>query len=176
MDRTCETCSSGLLIARADARYCSTACRMKAYRHRKRRALPESMTSQNHWVRHDANKVPLSAVGGPASSTDPQTWCSYQDAAQSTIGVGVGFVLGGGIGCIDLDHCITGGKLEPWAAEIVAQHRDSAILIERSRSGEGVHIFTEMDTGRGRVVRDGRNIETYPPDSGRYIAVTGDRL
>lgn len=89
------------------------------------------------------------------------------------MGHGIGFVLGNGIGCIDLDHCLTSGRLEPWASQIVEKHRSRALLIEVSPSGDGIHIFLPMEQGPGRVVRDGRRIETYPPDSGRYMTVTG---
>jgi len=87
--------------------------------------------------------------------------------------VGLGFVLGDGIGCWALDHCLVDGKLEPWAADVIAGITDP-ICIERSQSGEGVHIFVYAEEGPGRKIRDGRNIEFY--SVGRYIDVTGDRL
>lgn len=164
------------MLARADARFCSTRCRVAGNRADRIPKLPRSMTSQRRWVRHDATKRPITTSGTPASSTNPATWGTYREVRDSTVGFGIGFVLGGGIGCIDLDHCINDGRVAPWAQEIIDAHRDTAVLIEVSRSGEGVHIFNRMDPGRGRMIRDGRNIEIYPPESGRYIAVTGRPL
>ena len=49
-----------------------------------------------------------------------------------------------------------------------------ALLIEVSQSGRGLHIFLPMGPGRGTKERaGGRRVETYPPDSGRYIARLG---
>lgn len=121
-------------------------------------------------------KVPRQLNGRHASSTDPRTWTTYSAARASNLGEGIGWVLGEGIGCIDLDHCIVDGRLQSWAEAIIRKYRRRALLIERSWSGDGVHIFLRMKPGGGRRIRDGRNIEVYPPDSGRYIAVTGRRF
>lgn len=114
--------------------------------------------------------MPIQTDGTPASSTNPVTWTAYSDVKDMKR---VGWVLGEGIGCIDLDDCIRDRRLEPWAAEIVGNYKKQAVWIEVSPSGRGVHIFLPMKQGRGRVIRDGRNIEVYPPDSGRFICVTG---
>ena len=99
------------------------------------------MTSRARWVRHDARKRPLTASGGPASVTDSSTWSTYAEAARSPHGTGLGIVLGDGLGCIDLDHCIEGGVLAPWAAEVLDEWRDRAVFIEVSMSGTGLHLF-----------------------------------
>ena len=121
-------------------------------------------------------KVPLSLSGHDLDVRDSRRWVSFEEARRSKVGTGFGIVLGGGLGCIDLDKCIDGGRLAPWAREIVDQHRDEAYLIERSMSGTGLHIFLPMAEGRGRRIRDGvQNVEVYSsPD--RYIAVTGIRF
>ena len=121
-------------------------------------------------------KVPLSLSGHDLDVRDSRRWVSFEEARRSKVGTGFGIVLGGGLGCIDLDKCIDGGKIAPWAKAIVDQHRDEAYLIERSVSGTGLHVFLPMAEGKGRRIRDGEvNIEIYSsPD--RYIAVTGDRL
>lgn len=176
MERQCEQCGGRLpLTLRAGAQFCSNACRQKSYRARKRRGVPVEMTRRNRWVRHDENKVPLTLFGGPASVVDPRTWTTYAKAAASPVGAGLGIVLGDGLGCIDLDHAIEDGRVKPWARAIIREHRSEALLVERSRSGEGIHIFLPMAEGRGRRIRDGeRNVEIYSRE--RYIAVTGDRL
>ena|SRR5690625_1055631 len=173
---TCEQCSGRIpLPRRADARYCSAACRQRAYRRRSRRGIPAEMTARPRWVRHDASKMPMTLFGRPASVVDPRTWTTYEKAAASTVGTGLGIVLGDGLGCIDLDHCFVGGKLAAWAKAIVDEHRNDAVLIEKSMSGAGVHLFVPMAEAKGRRIRDGEvNIEIYSRD--RYIAVTGDIL
>lgn len=162
-------------------RYCSAPCRKRAWR--QRRAVPRKMRATPRWVRwtleprrDKLTKVPRQLNGRHASSTDPRTWTTFAAARSSSLGEGIGWVLGEGIGCIDLDDCIIDGRLQPWAEEIIRKYRRRALLIERSWSGEGVHIFMRMKPGAGRRIRDGRNIEVYPPDSGRYIAVTGRRF
>ena len=118
--------------------------------------------------------MPMTLFGGPASVVDPRTWTTYEKAAASTVGTGLGIVLGDGLGCIDLDKCIDGGKLAPWAREIVDEHRDAAVFIEESMSGTGLHIFLPMVEAKGSRVRDGeRKIEIYSRE--RYVAVTGKR-
>lgn len=156
---------------RADAKFCSAKCRVYASRKPK---LPVEMTSRPRWVRRDANKVPLTGAGRYASSTNSKTWASFEHVSKSSVGVGLGFVLGDGIGCWDFDHCITDGKLAGWAREAIESIPERVIFAEVSQSGEGVHVFVEAKEGKGRVIRDGRNIEFY--STGRYIAVTGNRL
>ena len=118
--------------------------------------------------------MPIQTNGSPASSTNPRTWTSF-DAVKDF--PRRGWVLGEGIGCIDLDDCIRDGRVAGWAQKIIDGHRESAVWIEVSPSGNGVHIFVPMNQGRGRRIRDGlRSVEVYPPDSGRYIAVTGEKF
>ena len=177
--RECGYCGKSIAGKRAGAKWCSTSCRVMAGRARKR--FPDEMTSADRWVRYKLvprkngklTKVPIQLDGRNASSTDSATWTSFKAAQASSVGDGLGWVLGNGIGCLDLDQCLVDGVLVGWAREIVEEHRDRAVLIERSLSGEGVHIFLPMERGAG-TVRAG--IEVYPPDSGRFIAVTGERL
>lgn len=175
MNRTCPECSARIpLTAAHNARFCSNACRQRAYRRRSRRGIPVEMTARPRWVRHDASKRPLTLFGGAASVTDPLTWTTYEKAAASSVGTGLGIVLGDGLGCVDLDHCIEGGKLAPWAAEVLDEWRDRAVFIEVSMSKTGLHLFAPMAEGPGRRIRDGeRCIEVY--SRARYMAVTGRR-
>lgn len=172
----CERCGERLKVSEGRgrrARFCGTACRVAAHR-AKRQPLPVELTCRPRWVRHDEAKRPLTIFGTAASVTDARTWTSFERVRSSSVGVGLGIVLGSGLGCIDLDHCISGGVIASWAQEIIARHRGEAYLIERSRSREGIHIFLPMSEARGSKIRDGRNIEVY--SQARYIAVTGDRI
>ena len=170
MDRTCGRCGDRLgFEVRADARYCSTRCRVAA--HRAAKKLPKALTSRPRWVRH-RDKVPLTADGKPASSTDQATWTSYVDAAASPAGDGLGFVLNGdGLACLDLDHALEDGQLVPWAAEVLAQIPPT--YVEVSPSGEGLHVWGTAKVHVFGKVRDGRNLEFYT--NRRYLTVTGRR-
>lgn len=154
-------------LARADARFCSGRCRVRAHRARQ---LPAELTKRPRWVRRSANKVPLTVAGSPASSSNPATWASYAEAEASSAGVGLGFVLNGdGIGCIDLDHCLTDGELTDWARKIL--DRCPATFVEVSPSGHGLHVWGRIPEDAGRR-SDG--VEVY--STGRYIATTGQRF
>lgn len=174
-DRSCEVCGASINLLRADARTCSPRCRKRLSR---KSPFPAEMVGADRWVRRERSKRPVTVEGAPASSTDAATWSSYLVAARSTVGVGLGFVLGDGIGCVDLDDCFDdAGELVPWAAVELADRAADALFVEVSQSGRGLHIFVPMSAGKGRVIREGgRRVEVYPPDSGRYIAVTGRRF
>lgn len=171
MSRSCINCAAPINTLRAHAKFCSPACRVS---HHRSKALPAEMVAVPRWVRHDASKRPLSAIDGASAGWQlPGAWTTYAEAKKSPHGVGLGFVLGGGFGCWDLDHCIVDGELLPWAREVIASIADP-LWVERSMSGDGVHIFVRAEEGPAVKIRDGRNIEFYSRD--RYIAVTFDRL
>ncbi|MFB9248536.1 bifunctional DNA primase/polymerase [Sphaerisporangium melleum] len=132
------------------------------------------MTRRETWVRRTARKVPVTTGHRVASATDRSTWTTYRSACRSSAGVGLGFVLdGSGVVCIDLDHCLTGGVVAPWAQEIL--DRLPRTFIEVSASGHGLHIFGRGHIATGRRIRrgDGAAIEVY--GDRRYIAITGMR-
>jgi|LSQX01.3.fsa_nt_gb primase-polymerase (primpol)-like protein len=165
MRSTCETCGEALPIQRAGRppKYCSSACRQAGYRARKRRQLPREMIEADRWVTADG-KRPVTADGRPASSTDPSTWGPRANVADGPHG----FMLGAGFACIDLDGCIrAGGRVEPWARQILATVPTA--FVERSVSGRGLHIFGLMPEGPGRNL--GR-AEYY--SKARFIRVTGE--
>lgn len=171
----CGYCKGPLNLPREGAKFCTSKCRVYAYRASKRPAVfPEVMTSRDRWLRRAAVKRPLTVDGKAGSSTDSRTWSSFEAANASSVGAGLGFVLGDGIGCIDLDHCFEDGKLAGWATEYINGIADPVLFMEISQSGDGVHVFIEAPEAPGRKIRDGRNIERYT--AGRYIAVTGNRL
>lgn len=144
--------------------FCSTRCRVAA--HRARNSLPLEMINSPRWVRHD-RKRPTTSTGRAASSTDARTWTTHALASASPIGDGLGFVLGQGIACLDLDHCLVDGELARWAQAIV----DSVpgAYVEVSPSGTGIHIWGRAPEGPGTVLG---NVECY--SVGRYITVTGN--
>ncbi|ARC55991.1 hypothetical protein AS850_02745 [Frondihabitans sp. 762G35] len=128
------------------------------------------MTERERWIRYESTKRPVTVAGGAASSTDPDTWSSYGQAKASTAGVGLGFVLGDGIGCIDLDHCLMDGLPDAAAARFLKGF--AGHYIEVSPSGDGLHIWGTCDERPGTRRHEGElSVERY--STGRYITVTG---
>lgn len=79
----------------------------------------------------------------------------------------MGFMLGDGFACIDLDHCLSGGVLSPLASSVL--HALPATYVEVSMSGTGLHVFGLLPERVG-VRRPG--FEVY--SRARFIAVTGN--
>lgn len=142
--------------------------------------LPEELRAIAQWVAWRAEprvsgkpaKVPYSAVGVRASSTDPTTWLSHDDAVRLDLD-GVGFVFSATDPyCgIDLDHVLTpDGSLAAQATEIV-EALDS--YTEWSPSGGGLHIIARASLA-GKVGNRKGSVELY--DRGRFFALTGDVL
>lgn len=163
MDQACEFCGQGNNLSRRGARFCSTKCRV--YWHRAAKRLPDRMTREARWVRADG-KRPIRVDGSPASSTDPSSWSSFPEVSASTAGNGFGVMLGGGLGCFDLDHAS-----EADLREFLPTVQEPVLFVERSMSGHGFHVFIEAPEGKGW--RRG-NLERYTRQ--RFIRVTGDRV
>lgn len=179
MTNECLHCGEPTNLLRKGAKYCSDSCKMKAYRSRKRssEAFPKRMRDSNRWLRWKRSqrgsrvtKRPVTVDGRAGSSTNSNTWSDYASAKASRIGDGVGFALGDGIGCIDLDDAIVDGRVADWAQEILDEC--PATFIEISQSGNGLHIFGLIPEQPGR--NTGRGVEVY--SAGRFIAMTGNRF
>lgn len=171
--RTCATCGQSIIWKNSQARYCSTRCRVAAHR----AGIPPELAHRNRWIRWRTEhrngkptKAPIQINGDYASSTDPATCTDHATAKASTIGDGLGFVLGDGIGCIDLDHCLINGKPTAEALRFLEQYPNH--YIEISPSGDGLHIWGYLDEAPGtKRVINGLSVETY--STGRYITITG---
>lgn len=180
MRRTCSECPKLIPIGRrSDAAFCSTACRVRAHRRRTAVTIPAEMRNRDRWMRYrlvprgdKVTKEPTQINGRRASSTASRTWSPFADARASEVGEGLGFALGAGIGCIDLDGAIVAGRVKPWAQRIL--DRTPATFVEVSQSGKGLHVFGLLPEGPGRNLRSsGQAVEVY--SAGRFIAVTGKR-
>lgn len=172
MKTTCEQC--GCTFDAVNRRgitpsFCSNACRQKAYRQRRKNVLPSVLTDRAQWVRADG-KRPIQPDGSPASSTRPDTWAIYKEV-QSGAGDGYGIMLGNGLGCYDIDHCIEGGVLAPWAVQVLDRITEPVVFTEVSMSGTGLHIFIEAPESAGS--RRG-GVERYT--RARFIRVTGNKF
>ncbi len=135
----------------------------------------------------EARKIPVSpATGRNASASDPSTWGTCEDARYCCDErglAGVGYVLGNGLGGVDLDACRNPetGELAPWAREVID---DFATYAEVSPSGTGVKLFAggAPSSLPAHVIRmDGPAIGGKAPQievytERRYFCVTGDLL
>ena len=131
------------------------------------------MRERDRWVEWKSvwrggrmTKMPVQPDGSAASTIDASTWVSYRKVVKADR---KGFVLGEGIGCIDLDHCLVGGELTTAAAAFLA--RLPKTYVEISPGGDGLHVFGLIPARPGtRRKVDGLSIETY--SVGRYMTVT----
>jgi primase-polymerase (primpol)-like protein len=128
------------------------------------------MRRTHRWVNHDEAKRPISPTNGRwASTTNPRTWSTLARARERS--PRVGYVLGAGIGCIDLDHAIRDdGTLTEGARALVDAYPGN--WIEVSPSGRGLHIWGRAEERTGfRKAWRGQAVEFY--SQGRFITVTG---
>jgi putative DNA primase/helicase len=122
-------------------------------------------------------KLPFNArTGRLASTTDPSTWASFEEAGAFCTREhcnGVGYVLSKDdpyVG-VDLDGCRDpkSGRIEPWAKEIRSRLNS---YTEISPSGTGLRIFV-----KGELPPYGRRkgkIEIY--SQARFLTITGDHV
>lgn len=139
--------------------------------------IPIELKNLNQWVcTKEYNKIPMqSTQPDPASSTNPNTWSSFEDAFKAvTDGVYdyAGFVFNdNGIVGIDIDDGYDkDGFLSDIAIDIIGKCKS---YTERSKSGTGFHILV-----KGNLPFKGKNnlkgVEIYK--SARYFIMTGDTL
>jgi replicative DNA helicase len=131
-------------------------------------------------------KCPFRVNGSTASSTDPTTWATLEDAMlpiERYEGIGFVFTRDDQFIGIDLDGCRDAdtGELEPWAAAIY--ERFSGTYAEVSPSKTGIKIFCKTEKrwiGPNKCDARGENkfgkkpqIEVY--QAGRFFCFTGER-
>lgn len=164
---TCATCGNSF-EGRADARTCSSRCRVARHRAIAKFA-PERLRKSPRWVRH-VSKRPVRLDGSAASSTNADTWCDFASAFESSVGDGPGFVLNGdGVVCVDLDSCVVDGEPNAWAQKILKMFPGAPV--ELSISGNGLHVWGTGPLVSRVVTFDGGKVEVYADK--RYIAMTG---
>ena len=144
--------------------------------------IPEILKAYDHWA--PFRMTWDSAAGrfkkGPCprfKCNDASTLLSFKKAcARINDDTAIAYTLTDtGLVVIDLDHCFTGGKLNPAAARIVRMF--AGTYIEKSISGDGVHIFlygkTDMRPNQ-KVVVDGTEFDIEVYSSRRFSVVTGN--
>ena len=136
--------------------------------------VPEPLRRLQRWVcASDGSKRPMQCTSDrPASTTKPDTWCDFDEAADAVASGAydwAGFVFAGdGLVGIDIDHAFgDDGMPTDEAMEAVLACRS---YTELSRSGNGFHIICFGDVPfPGRNNREGWEIYR----EARYFLLTG---
>lgn len=164
--RKCQWCQKSIVAKNSQARFCSSQHRV--YAHRAAKNPLAELRRHRRWVLWDDQKRPRTIDGHMASSTDPTTWATAKQLAGHDR---IGYVLGNGIGCIDIDHCLDKGNLDYEAELFLDDYRGH--YIEISPSGTGLHIWGTAAEGPGTKRRvNGVFVERYT--TGRFITITGN--
>lgn len=139
--------------------------------------IPQELKDLDRWVVWRDGKIPYDAkyANSRASSTNPDTWASFEAATtayeECNQALGVGFVLNGdGLCGIDIDHCIQDGEIDPSALQLLDHLGTSYVSI--SPSGTGLRAFgyaTPLLQGV-KGTYEGLAIELY--SSQRYLTIT----
>lgn len=143
-------------------------------------AIPAELKELNQWccwkLEYDdkgkLTKVPYNPAGYKASSTDSETWASFEAVKaayedQSKGFSGVGFIFNNDYTGTDFDHCIIIGEIaDPLTVDCLKKLNS---YTEISPSGDGVHCLAEGTIPKGH--KKG-NYEMY--SSGRFFTMTGN--
>lgn len=147
--------------------------------------IPEEMKQYQQFVLGNKEKLPINCnTGLYAKTNDTTTWdnftncINYYNNNTSVLSSGIGFVLTekDPYVCIDLDHCITDGKINSNVLAILNQFK--GCYIETSISGSGIHIFCKGSkhiketTNKTFKTEEEPLIEIY--NTGHYILMTGN--
>lgn len=154
----------------------------------------QKMKEINPWCFSSQRKVPV-GIDGYSSNVLKQSTTPYQKIKEeqpSTTFQNVGVILTNRLCCIDIDYCLSeDGSYKPEAEDIIEHFKDC--YIERSVSGEGVHIFFYLTQKQYRLlqvnqpavkcvfqskVKDGHayQAEFYFKDRTRVMIVTEDEI
>lgn len=116
-------------------------------------------------------KIPYTVSGKKASSTNPNDWSTFSDAAANSSMLGIVFSDSKTLCGIDIDDCLKNGKIvhekKKAIQELIAK---SDSYVEISPSGEGLHIYLEILEPLELVANRHGSFEAYT--SGRYFTTT----
>lgn len=150
-----------------------------------KKTLAEQFGKQQRWVvwkyetvKGKKTKIPYHPDGKKASSTDKKTWVDYQAAADAANepklkfdGVGLVFTPTMTLIGIDIDHCITAGKItHPLKKQIQKLIDEADTYCELSPSQEGMHLFLQLEAPYKLKANKKAPYELYT--KGRYFTVT----
>lgn len=149
--------------------------------------LIERFGSEKRWVNWrledldegKKTKIPYMTKTRKASSTNPDTWKTFQECDDALNNgsngfSGVGIVLHDArVICIDIDHVLLDGKVyHAQAKKILELLKAANTFTEISQSGTGLHIFFETKDPFIPVANKKAPFEIYSKE--RYIATTNN--
>jgi hypothetical protein len=155
--------------------------------------LPLDLVAMDRWVvwmwkyvfgKPKWDKPPINPhTGAETDATDPRNWMICEDSVRLAPmrGDGSGFQLGtaddrSGFVVLDIDHCVSGGKVSDRAMALVRRFRSYAEFTPT----DGIRIWIKAHKPGGRCCTRKhpdeflRTVEVY--DHGRYVTVTGRKL
>ena len=146
--------------------------------------LPDELKEVNHWVCADGKRPVSPRTGLAASTTNPATWGSFEEARSRAysreLGIGFVFTEDDSFVGIDLDNVLCGDReFEPHAKEIIEM---LGSYTEISVSGRGLHIVargTDLTFQGGSYqyrndAGEQRKIELYR--ARQFFRMTGNRV
>lgn len=149
--------------------------------------FPSELRALKQWLLAGADKAPMKLVGGGlvnASIDRPSEFMTFEQAvaAAEERGLFVGFVLTAADPYCVIDFDVKNQRTHPnepgeWTSQEILNWQWEAAkslrsYTERSRSGQGLHVWVRASIGAG--YREGKKAEIYSQD--RFMICTGDRL
>jgi putative DNA primase/helicase len=150
--------------------------------------IPHELAARPQWVcwRYQTRqgrptKIPYTpGTQTRASSTDPATWRTFDDAKRDRNHNGIGYVFTADdpYTGIDLDDCLVNGVLKPWAEAVLASLPPTYTEVSPSEHGLKLWVRGKLPdrSKHRRKMTDGDDtvgeIEVY--DTGRFFTATGD--
>ncbi|HJF29621.1 MAG TPA: hypothetical protein K8V41_02515 [Ligilactobacillus saerimneri] len=154
--------------------------------------IPNEMKEVNRWCiyvlgqgqGHKRTKIPYSPIDRhKISTTKPEEWASYETAlnaynnATRPQDCGLGFLLGDGWGCLDIDNIAPDG-LNSQDIENPAVYKALDLTgwgySEISQSGTGIHCFFKLEDEPPKHHSKNKEAEIYT--GSRFIAMTGNKI
>lgn len=159
--------------------------------------VPEILRDRQQWILwrlviRDGKevKLPWSVYDDSASSTNPDTWHSFECVVmryEPAKHAGIGFVFAedDGFAGVDLDSCRDPktGIIAPWAKRWLDQQEDCYAEVSPSETGIKIWLKCDLKLGKGRNIKINEHpvvpgklpgVEMYT--QGRYFAFTGHRI
>lgn len=108
-----------------------------------------------------------------ASTADPLTWSTYEDAIKASSNVGIVFVPDQMLLGIDIDHCLEGNVIVHEEKEKIEKLiKEANTYTEISPSNKGLHLFLSLTAPLHLIANRKGLFEAYT--SGRFFTVTNN--